>query len=752
MAHYFQLTNDFLDIEELTFLLHKRRLFSKELRQYILKNCQNETVPLVNAKGDKFDFPMFCQGYRNGSKKLGFYIYKKAVPAFLQRHHEGLRQMDVPIENIAVALGVIPELKQETIQHANLVKLWDMTVKIHRNTKLTSALCTYIKETYINEKFFMQDPDSFDVKEESMFVFVKPPQGKSGVAIRKEALPIFLKRHGKEIKEVALKMENENAYTSLRLLSCYLGKPNIESKLLAFIQEHLDDKFYVTDDDGNISELPIAEIIISKCNNPNLCIVKKAIPAFIKKYQNELIELGFEGVQALVKNFEKEGNTKTFLNIQSLAKRLFQGDRFASVLNKGIQDIFINDTVEETNTQTGEVVTRPLFRARFNKRMIYFILEKDVPLFIRKYKDWLLKKGVSPLVLNYYDGKQEILHKTDNMIAFRSLVGILQKHHLALTGLFNEIKEKHLNDTYTYLDENNIEHTESIFVYAKNIFGFTHYFRNQEALFSFFRNNKDLFQRHGIAPEHLDDVTGDKEGTAYSPDYIFIPDIQYELRLTQSGISDFIKNNFLDKTITEKGADGTYHTRALFTFVKGKNKGAGNYAIHKNDLPYFATTYQKELHVKKGVVEALNAGMEIKIRRPDQLAFTTLVYFLGNKTREGSTLFSKLVKEKYLHETAIVNTNDGNKEKAIFNYAYHPEGGVVTLYIDSDSIIPFVQKHEKELLAIGFKKERLAQAFEQIRQNPRFYDELNEQNKILNRKRQENALLRKQMLAERQHS
>lgn len=740
---------DFLNMEELAVALYKRTTFASILKKYMLEHVIGETIDLKNLNGEVQTYPLVQKGVKYFSRQEDVYINKRFVKSFIKRHFDALVELGVPVENLYYAQGLIHEISYQTIEQSNLVKLWNVSSKVHNNSKIVPYITHYIKTHYLTETFPSKDPETGKEREEQMFVFVKPPQGKNGVGIKKEAVPYFLKRYKAHLKTIAEKFENEFTYTSLRAFASYLGKNNNEAKLNAFIKEHMDEKFTIFNEDDTIEELPIAEMLMSKCGNSTLCIIKKAIPAFIQKYQKELIELGFPGVEALLNNFEKVGDRKNFLSMTNLARRLFKKETFAPLLTQGADEIFIHDKIEEVDEKTGKITTRPLFRARFFRKVIYFISEKDVPIFVRRHANWLIQQGVLPSVVEHYSQNKEIVHRTKEMISFRDLTLFLKKHQFALIPLIEEIKNNHLNDTYIVDEATKKE--EPVFILAKTVKGFLHHFRNQKALFAFLRNNKDLLERHGFCSQKIDAITGDKKAIDYSDDYIFIPQLQAELRLVQPGVSEFIRQNYLNETIQEKNADGALIERPIFVFVKSKSVGIGNYAIHRDDLPLFATRHQQELKIKKGVIEALNTHQPILQRLDSQLPFTDFAYFLGNKTRYASTMLSKLVKEKYFYETTLVQTPTGPQEKQIFQYAYHPQGGVVTLYVHTDCIPNFVAKHKEELLAIGYREDRLAAAVREVQTNPRFYEKIICQNKILNSKRRQ-TMIEKRLQKGRQKS
>lgn len=715
---YIQLNNNFISMNEFASLLHKQPSFGKVLRKYFEQHMLDELIEITTNSGKTRKIPVFHYGVKK-SNRPGFYIYKKILIPFVKRHINELEQLGIPRENFLATMGKIPVVYGEEKENLNLVNLWNLSAKCSYNSKITKDISHEIKRIYLTDTFLKKDPITGEEVETPMFVFVKPKMGQSGVFIHREAIPTFLNRHKEALKNFATLLEQSNQFISLRNFSRYLGTSANEGKLLRFINQHLDETYEKENENGTIEICPIFQFKKQINGTQALNIDKIGIKDFIIKYQDELIDMGFNGVHALLHNFDKKGFKKGYLSIRDIAQRLHQDSEFASKLTNIIHENYANDIVEKRDKKTQKKTLQPLFASRFQKRLIYFIKEEDFPLFCERYASVLKKLGLDKKAISHSTSTLTAPPKNDEMITFKEFSRILKRENTQMKSLLKDIKDHHLKDTYISSNENGKKEKKTVFVYAKNKRGGAYYFRNKEALLAFFKNQKQLLLTHGIKEELINYNLGKQKIQPYSSDYIFISELLHKLHIHYPSFSSYIKKHHLDETYEEVDENGQKKIKHMFVFMAPKVSGFGNYAIHKTALVQFAKRHQKLFNIKNEIIQSLENNTPLVKKQETHITTTQLTRFL-NKTTTFTPFFVQKIKAHYLNETATIETKNGQETIPVFSQAYTRTGSI-SIYVDTRALPSFLERHKKELSTLGFKETSINNLIDTAKKDPFFH-------------------------------
>ncbi len=714
-----QLDDSFLSMSDFARLLHKQPVFSKVLREFVQANMQNETVEIENELGNKETIPVFYYGQKKANRG-SWYILDKTIVPFLKRHIKEIEKLGVPLENLIASIGIIPVVQRSEISNKDIMNLWDVATKCSYNTKILKSVTQEIKRLYLSETFTQTDKKTGAQIEKPMFVFVKNKMGQSGVFMLKEALPVFLKRHKEALKNFTNLLESSNEHLSLRSFSRYLGTSKYEPELNLFIQQHINETFETKDKNGRLKSQPIFSYQKQINGVPVLNINKEGALHFILKYQDELIKMGFKGVHALLHNFEKKGFQKGYLSIREISNKLHKNDTFSKELTAIIHQNFAQDQVIEIHPKTKQQTSRNLFFSRYQKKMIYFIKETDLALFINQYKSVLLQLGTDEKIINHLLQKNVIPVKNDKMVTFRDFMRLIRRNNSSAQEILNEVKSNHLNDTYEEIDTNGNKVQKPIFIYAQNSKGFSYYFTSKKAMFSFFEQQKNMLTKtFGIKKEIIDSILGKQDIQPFNPDYIFITKLLNKLHIHQPDFTNYIKKNHINETYPVLDENGNITQQPMFIFMSAKAIGIGNYAIHKDALIHFAKRHQKLLNIKDEVINALKENQPLVKKEETFLTITQLTKFLNKSTRFTSP-FRQKIKAHYLNETATIQINGEEKTIPVFAKAF-TKTGAITIYVDTKALPSFLNKHKNNLIKLGFKEENIDNLIHISRQDPLFH-------------------------------
>ncbi len=712
-----QLNDNFLGFDELTRLLHKNAPFNIALQKYALDNWLDETISITNKQGKTKQIPVFHYGRKKNAKPR-FYLYKQVLIPFLKRHITTFEKLGVPRENLLATLGEIPTIYLNDKKNITLLSLWKVASKCTYNSKIISALCQEIKRIYLTETYTAIDAETNKEVEKPMFLFVQPRMGKCGVFMDKNALPTFLNRHKDALKNFILLLEQGNEFMSLRSFSRYLGGSKNENGLLKLIQTHLDETFVKEDKDGNQTKVPIFHYNEQKNGCIKLDIHKEGIKTFIIKYQQELINLGYFGVQALLHNFDKKGFQKGYLSIRQITQKLHKTDTFSKQLTDIIHQSYANDTISFFDKKTKSTKTRPLFFSRFASKMIYFIRESDLAFFAQKYKDILLKLGADKNVIDSVILGKEIHSKTNKMVLFRTFISLLSQNNSSGYELVKKIKDSFLSDTYIETDDKGNQTKQPIFVQANSKTGIFYYFRNMEAVKAFLKQQRDFFIHEGIRPEIIDTITGVQEKIPYSPNYLFLREISKHLHINRKGLTKDIKENLLNETYTVI-ENGQQIQKPFFVFMSSKKAGVGNWAISNEALMHFARKYQTQFNIKEDIILALENRITIQKKKDTHLTITQLSAFL-HKSSIFSKCFAQKIATDYMDIQYQIETPHGKEKIPVFEKAYTTTG-CVTTYANTLVLPQFLNEHQNELIKFGLKKESILKLIQQCEKDPLFH-------------------------------
>ncbi len=713
-----QLDENFLGMDEFARLLHKQPSFGRVLREFVKTNMQNETIEIETPLGKK-EVPVFYYGAKK-SNRATWYILKDAMVPFLKRHMDTFEKLGIPLENLLAATHKIPVMIADEKAKSNLISLWDVATKCSYNTKILTSISKEIKRVYLGDTFLTTDLVTGKQVEKPMFVFVKHKMGQSGVFMLKDALPFFLEKNKQALKNFASLLEQSNEHLSLRSFSRYLGTSKYEPELLSFIQKHIDETFKKEDNDGQIQTYPIFSYQKQTNGVPVLNIHKEGAQHFITKYQKELIQIGFKGVQALLHNFDKKGFQKGYLSIREITSKLHKNDAFSKELTALIHQKFAQDQVIEVHPKTKQQTSRNLFFSRYQKQMIYFIKETDFALFVNRYKNILLQLGAEEKIINHILKKDVIPHKDNDMVTFRDFMRLIRRNNISAQDILNEIKANHLDDTYEKIDELGHKTKEPIFVYAKNSTGFSYYFANKKAMHAFFKQQKEMLtQKFGIKEEIINSILGKQKVQPYNPQYIFITKLLNELHIHHPHFTNYIKAHHLTETYPVVDEQGNISQQPMFIFMAAKASGIGNYAIHKKALAVFAKRYQEKFNIKDEVINSLENETPLVKKEKSFLTITQLAKFLNKSTIFANALAQK-IKAHYLEETALAQTTEGVKNIPVFSKAFTKTGSI-TIYADTRALPSFLKKHKQELEKLGIKEKSIENLISMATQNPFFH-------------------------------
>ncbi|MBO7244717.1 MAG: hypothetical protein J6V53_05500 [Alphaproteobacteria bacterium] len=703
--HILNLNKNFISINDLCLLFHKQAKFCKVLQEYIQQQAINDTAPFILKDKTIKQIPIFHVGMKEG-KEYGVYLFKKALPFFLKSHLNKLIEIGVERERIYSLLNWIPTLTaEEKVQKRdNLVLLNQIATKFSNNTHVVSLLTQYIKDNWLTDTYTLLNPLTNQSEEKHMFCFSPSLRGRSAVYLYKEALPHFLNKYQQALKEKKLELEEQNNFISLRGLSVLLGKNNNEKELFQFIQQHLDETFEMTDKNGFTRTVNLFNTVQhGSCFYLN--IYKQGLLPFIKKYRKEFVDMGFLMADVLSNEFDKKDFIAHFKPLKFFIKKLSS--------DKEVQEKLYQLLEQKFNQEKQTEETHPFL---VNYRNTLFIKKTAVASFFKRYKKNLLQHGANKVKLEHLANEKQILQKTEEMISFRECCSRLKTSPYKIKSLLTLIR-KYI-ETETFLPSASSKKEEKTFVYCKNSSVFSYMFKNEVALNAFLKNHKEELMELGFKKEFIEQISGEKSYPHITDDFIFLSDLKSFLHVENPNFHTYILENCLDQTYEEISSTGQKTSKPMFLYMQGKRIGFGGYAIDKKALKQFVSTCAQPLKIRQAVQEAIFFEKPIELKKETYVTIPILTESLGMSSKR-APLFIKELKNKFIHDTALVPTANGPLHCPIFNYGY-TQSGQITLYIDTTHLISFVEKRKNDLIKIGFKEEKLNALIQHTQTNPLF--------------------------------
>ncbi len=715
--------SSFLSLSHLVVLLHKSGRFKEVFLKAFETALLTETFLLTRTDGRVFKYPIgLVHEKKDGYPS--FYIHKRAIPSFLTNHMQTLFELGVAKPYIHAVIQrfstqetapLVDTLEVKTLSSNTLAKeyysLWQIASKFTSNSVIVSQITDYIRENLLFETYKPLTPLQEDEATQQMFLFVKKST-RNTLFLKAEALPYFLKKHQKTLQNLARQLEENNDIISLRGFSRYLGFSLLENDLKNFILEHIDEKYEITLPTGETRLLPIFEYISNRNHTKRLIIHKTAIPIFIKRHRETLEKMGVPGLDILSKDFvQKSGYQKGLLSLRTITARFGKGKWFLDALYNQVDADFKNQKYND------------LFLTRLkNGKMLYFIKEEDLPLFVERYTNWLQMQGVCAKSLALISSGKELPRKEAGTLTFQDLTILLKRNNQQIKPLLNIIKEQHLSDTYETTDDkgNTVSLPVFTLIYSKTSSSFQPRFANKEALYAFIQNQKELFIAHGIRPEYIQHLLSHNKTLPYAPDYVFITEfVKMCGRAGKSGLSKFIKENYLNDTVTSTDEYGRVMTRPLFVYMQKPSQKYASYAIYKKDIPLFIKRHYQELGISP--IMAYKFLKETPIQTPDDNFITASALAFLLKIPANSKALRNKITTSFMAEKYTVETPNGPVAKPFFIVGKRKNNTGYAYYFDITLLNTLLINKRADLIELGVSSKTLTDLLRQSYQDKDFY-------------------------------
>lgn len=715
--HLVDLNQNFFSMKDLCLLLHKSTSFHKVLEKYIEENALEESIELALSNHEKRNVRIFHYGTKEG-KNFGLYIYRKAILDFFSKHQENLISLGVERERIYALLKRIPTvLAEEKIKNPdNLILIGKIASKFTNNPRIVSLLTQYIKKTCLTATYVIPGEGKDTLLEKSMFCYSPSVRGRSAVYLFKNALPYFLEKYQDHLTEKAAQLEEENEFISLRGFLLMLGKNTKEKELFQFIQKHLDETFELTDENQETHRVKLFNIDKhGSCFYVN--IHKKGLLPFIKKYQKELVALGFSMADVVANTPDKKDFLKNFKPLPKIIKSLSFSKEVRLNLYQLLKNEIEKENLKDSSTQKHLIL---------NYRKALFIKESFIQQFFKKHKEMLLKAGADKRELENLTGEVPFYKKTDKMITLREFATRLKADYYRFKKLM-PLLEKYL-ETETFLPTSNSKKQEKSFIYCKSQRTFMYVLKNEKAFTSFLKNHKEELILLGFKKEMIEHLSGEKKYPLLSKGFVYINDLKTALHSDNKEFRDYILHHCLNETYLDEGST----KKPMFQFMRGKRIGYGDWALDKKALKQFVLNHAQALNIKQAVQEAVFYDKPIEKKQENHITLTLLTELLGMTTKRANIL-TNAVKEFFIHDKVIPSSNLKGKPIPVFSYAY-TMSGQMTVYADMNCLLNFLKERSMKLQSLGFKKENIEALIEKMRTDPLFV--FNKNNRLILKKQQ----------------
>lgn len=613
--------------------------------------------------------------------------------------------------------------------HKKYLTLWTLAHKFSGgNSKITKQIEDYIKENFLEDTFVYQSA-SGETKTLPAFILAEPRNGKRTPYFNPLAMNSFIQERGAEIKEKAADFERECPTIGLRMLRRVVNiRPSQEKNLLKFIETKcLHDTFETTDENGNPIEELIFDYPMDNHSKAYLCVRKKGIHTFIKNHKEELEAIGAKNLPALIANIPQFKRDEGFIQKTDLFQILHIPNQNRQAFNEFFDTVLCHQQKEEVD-ENGHITLTPLFvKRKSRQRTVYCIKKSDIAYLIQKNESALRQIGLPQAIIDHYNKIKPLEKRTSEMISFRTF-GDNFLHSRRISALFHAIKSHCINDTYPTVDENNNPIQQSVFVKVRAGADETknYVFRNKEALLYFMKQNKEFLLENGVTPIQYSNIFKEAETIVPEGEHVLVSDLSEKYHFFGREQLPQIPS-FVHETFTTVNANGEKEEKPLVFAKREPSSGYLKYYILKEAILTLLTRHKKDLKVQDNTLKAILKKKPILLRTPSMITMENLATVFG-KGLHCYPQFTKLVETACLNDRHI--NPQTNKEEDTFVYAMS-QSGKICLMLEASGLESFIQKHARDLLAMGLTPQNINKALLTAKLQPDFYQQfvLNRQQK-----------------------
>ena len=672
---------------EFASMIGKQGVFVKKLAEFVIKNTVDERF--VTDKGEI----LFCfYATKANLKPKNLFIDERAILHFVKKYEKDLEGIGASSDALKAVIYSLPRVSSKGDE---IVNLWQEMAKLSKNTKCVSELCQYLKDHFLAETYPVMSASGY-IHMEPMFVFSKGKAGRACIALKKEALPYFLKSHKETLLQEAEKLNESTILMSLRGLLRELNMTeNKDMELKDFIINNcLKDTFEVKNEEGVIQTLPC----FSYTDERYLCIDKRALYSFVSRYQDELKKLGFKNFEHILNEKQKLSGRKKFYSLKEIQEMLCSGnlqEKLTSYMDeKGIQSIYCLDENKK------EV---PLFKEFYFKgEKNYYLPKQMLNFFLTNYQDLLESLGARSEFILDRSGVQKIPYKTSEMVLFDDFYLSLTTDARFHKELSQKIKTLFKDEMVEYQDAMGQVHQEPVFIRARSGFGVATVFKNKRAMKSFIAKYRDFLMKHKIKKEAIANCLGEKTMIHYSPEYIPLYDFSKVFHQSTKNISKIVREKYLDETYPCLDENGVLIEKPVFHAMQHDGRGMIFYGCKKDALIHFARKHQEELKISEIVLQELEGKIKIRPKTNDYITMPDLFKGMCKSNRNAITRMNEFVTQQCMNDMFVENNEVGALvSKPIFSYTRNQESGSLLLCIHVNGIETFFKQRASELMNRG---------------------------------------------------
>ena len=415
-----------------------------------------------------------------------------------------------------------------------------------------------------------------------------------------------------------------------------------------------------------------------------LYIYNKALLPFLKKHQENLIELGVERerIYALLNIIpslsvdEKTKEKDNLLLIGKIATKFTNNPRVTCLLTKYIKDTFLTATYPALDESTGAQIQKNMFcfSPSVRGRSAVYLVKEALPFFLKKYQTHLKEKALE------FDQEHDFI----SLRGFSLMLGKNNKEK----ELFQFI-QNYLDETFELQDETGALKTVRLFTSVKH--GSCFYINiHKKGLPSFIKkHHKELVQMGFFMADVIAQTPDKKDFLKNFKQVNTLIKKLSSIKEMQEKIMALIEKTAKNQTLANKEPLLLNYKNTLF--VKKENIPL-LFQINKENL--------LKLGINQPILENLISEAPFKKRTPEMLTFKDVAARLKSDYARSKPLFALLKRcvetETFASKEDITeNSFICCKSQRSFLYALKNE----------QAFHSFLKNHKEELIQIGFKKE-----------------------------------------------
>ena len=339
----------------------------------------------------------------------------------------------------------------------------------------------------------------FCIESDNLKIFVQKHKNllvKHGLT--KKALHLIFKDQENPNEKIQLKHLESSSFLRMDTLILILKKTTtFIPKLTNFIQNNcLDDTFMLPLSDGNEIKCPLFSNIKIHKKKSTIYFYKEALPIFLQKYQDELIQLGIRPntLEALYQQYNiPQNDYSTYVTADELYHLTQKTTPYETFLN-----IIQSSPLQTFTTKEGKE-KRVLIQTPIVREPLFINKESVLPLLLKHQKELSLSdKALFRIQLLLNQNKEE---------ETTSFYQLLKAHHIRPI-YFNTIKKNcalpYLEDVLSLQEADGSIKKQVLFSYKKEKGGHWHLHLHNGAIEIFMHSFKDILKTYSNNPSVFD--------------------------------------------------------------------------------------------------------------------------------------------------------------------------------------------------------------------------------------------------------